>query len=56
MEIVKTERRHKGRLGSIVKFETIHLAMQEFFIQIETSIIVQNLKFIMKMANLIESS
>jgi len=42
----KTEKKYDGRLGSIVRYEEAHFAIQEFFMQAETSIVLDNLHFI----------
>ena len=37
----------KGKLGSIVRYDHIFFGMQEFFIQVETTIVNDNLKFML---------
>jgi hypothetical protein len=37
-----------GKIGSIVRFDSIYFGMQEFFIQVETTILNDNIKFIIE--------
>ena len=37
-----------GRLGSTIRYERVQFVMQEFFIQVESSILNDNLKFVME--------
>lgn len=46
LKVSKSERQFQGKVGSIVRFEEIHLAMQEFFVQAETGILESNLSFL----------
>ena len=48
LSVSKSERRFEGKIGSIVRFDAVHLAMQEFFVQVETSIMESNFSFILQ--------
>lgn len=52
LSVSKSERRFQGKVGSIVRFDSVHLAMQEFFVQVETSIMESNLSFILEIIGL----
>lgn len=45
---------YKGRVGSIVRYDQIHWAMQEFCIQINTNMIMHNLNFAVATACLLD--
>jgi len=38
----------KGKLGSIIRYESIYFGMQELFLTVETTILNDNIKFIIE--------
>ena len=56
IQMQKTEKKYDGMLGSIVRYEQVHFAIQEFFLQAETSIVLNNLNFIMSTVDLFNLS
>ncbi len=52
LEILQTGKSQKNKLGQIIRYEKIIFGIQEFFIQIETSIVNDNLKMVMELLNI----
>lgn len=45
LNIVKKEKSYENKIGSIVRFDQIHFAMQEFCLQANTNAILININF-----------
>ena len=43
--LIKNEKTYEQKIGSIVRFDEIHLAMQEFCLQANTNDILNNINF-----------
>lgn len=50
-KLKKNVQTHANKIGSIIRFEYIQFGMQEFFIQVETSILNDNLKLVFSIIN-----
>ena len=54
--IEKKEKQYDGIAGSIVRYDKVHFAVQEFFISAETQIILKNRHFILSILKLLDFS
>jgi len=43
-----SQKTHEGKLGSIIRYDKVMFGIQEFFVQIESSIVNNNLQFVME--------
>jgi len=54
IKIKKNEKKHENKLGSIIQYEEIHLGMQEFMFNIDTSILIKISKLFFETATLFD--
>jgi hypothetical protein len=53
-KIQKNEKQFKGKIGSIVRFDAIHVALQELFLSLDTAILQKSLNLILNVLHLFE--
>ena len=49
---LKSEKTQAGKIGSVVRYDSIQFRLLEFFLQVETTILNDNLKFIFEILDL----
>lgn len=54
--IEKSEKKYDGKIGSIIRYEQVQFHIQEFFLQVETQILIREGKFIKNILNLLDFS
>jgi hypothetical protein len=45
-KVIKSEKNYDNKVGSYIRFEEIHFAIQEFCFQANTSVLLRNLAFV----------
>lgn len=54
IKIKKNEKKHENKLGSIIQYEEIHFAIQEFMFNIDTSMLMKISKLFFETATLFD--
>lgn len=54
--VESSQKTHAGKLGTILRYETITFGIQEFFLQIESAIMNENFKLIMDIIDIFSES
>lgn len=54
VSIVKNTKSYEQKIGSVVRFDEIHCAMQEFSVQVNTGMIINTVKFMIQTMYLFE--
>lgn len=52
LDVDMSQREHKGKIGTIVRYDKILFGVQEFFISIESAIVNENFKLVMDIINI----
>jgi hypothetical protein len=56
LTIEKNEKHFDGKLGSVVRYDLIYAAMQEFFINLDTDIITKLMQIAILVTDLLDST
>jgi hypothetical protein len=51
--VIMNKKTQEHKLGQIVRYESIYFGMQEFFIQVETTILNDNIKFLIEVMDVL---
>jgi hypothetical protein len=46
-QVLMSNKTYEDRIGSVIRYDKIRFGIQEFFIQVESNIVNDNLKFVM---------
>jgi hypothetical protein len=53
--VKKNEKQYEGKLGSIIRYDSIRLALQEIFVSLDTAILVKLFSIVLKTMSLFEA-